>query len=1302
MGKIFEDKLRFFHTVDLNADRSTWRQVYPLGKKTYEYKKNKKQIYYRHAKKGDFVFSNYIADDGPNSIDVDDFFFFNAINNDPIERCRKRFIVTEQNCGGTWSEIHTGKFTMNDGKWDLDQCKVEIKQNLNDAYSCLVENKKEKFNIIGVAPVVTAWSPVQNNFDFSGCRNKEWLSLLGKPCDATGGWKQFFTKTASNNPQPRATIYNDNTALNYKAIGQTANHAYWIKQTVLGYILEVYRFADNSFLTYNFLDAQSTGVVDTDMVAFTTNNKKNFYCYRPDTNALTTIALNHTYDIVWFDIDDQLNEGYAFFYDTNNHLYAYDFNTAILRIVDVVDIQIELQTLVPVLQVSYGDGLLAYHDNVSNELRRYDPLTFLVEVVYTPLNIKFLHSESGFLTWFDINTQEANLQYRDDTTFEIIVLQSIGFNSRYYARENEWLVIDNEFSQLAFNLINRKGFWVANSGGGSFIPTNLVYKIENGWWLTCGASVQAKVTYLDSENPSMVFNDAWNIALTTAIQEAVIKSPNLQMSAGVERIYYSGLSSTGGVPFDFEIWSIDMKDGSNTLVETLGPNTDPLNEIGLMFMNGCEQVLTVNTKRVTIYKENIQRDDELTIWFREKTVTICNGGNPTNPTGGPWILYRDQCNEFGFSTWVKQPVMAAPPIIDIKEGGCLCTDDTPDLSYDPDECINVDPNAKPSNLLMLPTTALTAPQIRGYNELKQPLGAFPTSKKWYIENPRDGSTYTWSIPSWSGATITAGQGTPIVTITMTLSFPITQLECQEVNPCEAAPIPVSTLPMIYRPWNGVLSGACTHNIPSISSIDIYSGGTAVFIGINSNVILSGESSSMITILPDGRIKTEAVHDGVSANVIFGITIAGCVGLGATVPVVASPSAEIIVTPLEVCPTGLQTYIIPTAKPNCGYTWSVTSPCFIVGSTVGTSVVVDMNGAVGIEVLTAYEVCPITSINYQLIAPCNKLHSDSWWWIVGQDVEYTRNRLLKNVVEDLVAFLCPDISVVRSDFFQWNPLNPSLFNYVYGGINQYNYLTIAQKSDIRNPTSTEGASIGEITWDQFEEWLANMEVYYVIIDGELHIEHISRFIGVVGLDLTQPPYAKMADKQNNFRYAKAEMSRREEYKWMEAENAEFVGFPIEYKDSAGEYSLCVNEDTENRDFKDLTTDLKFIQTNIGDIDNKGFVILANTFNGVDYNVIQDAGLITGVSILNNPMSISTLQERFMRFNRILAFGNMNRNYTQFDSSQFFKKQGKFKVPLCCDVDFDPISLITTKLGNGQVETAEIDYKEDTVELKIKYE
>ncbi len=1288
-----ENKLRFFHTTDLDADRSTFKQVYPLGPKTYQFKKDKKELFYRQDKKGGFLFENHIVE-GVGKID--DFDFFNAIDKNPLLRCITRFIITEKFCGGdiedddNWDEKHVGKFTMNDCKFDLDLCTIDANQNIVDVYSCFKQNKKEKFNILTVAPSIKTVSPIQNNFEFLSCRNKEFLNSLPNPCDGTGGWKQFFIKAALNSSQPKSTIFNEGAADDYYNCLITKDHAAWIKKTNGApdiFELEIFRFADGNIDVIQGLDVSSTVVFDKGMFGWTSVGNTVFKVFRPDDGVALTVVSNHTPPIEWFEIDDDRQE--AFYYDGLNIRHKI-FSTGIDRIVDTVDV-----SGVPGdLNISYGDGLLAYHDDDDDLLISYNPNTFILTEIQTQVtDLKFLVSEDSFLTWFNIDNETMYLQNRDDTTFENIIIRENGGDCRWFARENEWLVFDDLTPvgvQLAVNLINVDVFSLFDAGAA--LPTNLTVKIENGWFLFHANTVAgSRIHYLDSKIPGSP-NSEYNFT--------VVKMQNTNpvfLSAGVERVYISGKSVNA--PFNLETHSIDMDSQALTLVETL------TNDLNCIFMNAREQILSTNVDRVDILKENIQRDDELTIWFREVQKSICIGGIPTSPSGGGWILLRNQCNQFGTATFVRNPAFIPNPA-NIVEGTCNCIDDVPDLVVDEDDCISISINALVKDEIINPTTGLNVGTVIGPIDAKLNIIGNPIQVTFYIENPRDGSTYTWGLPG-VGGTIISGQSTDVVVMEFTQNFAASNVTCQETNPCEGAAIPLINQPFqIYTALSG--TNSLTANIPVIAEPDTYSGATIKFtrafeqVGFaGTSTVVQGESSSSFGLDSKNRIFLIATHDGVANNVNWSGSV-GTALFNKNVPIVVTPLPSIISVAAEQCPNDEQTFRIEAPRTGCVYNWSVDSPMFIVGPTAGESVVVDINGATGIDEVHVQEICPVQPQNLQLIAPCDELHSDSWWWKIGTDITYSNCRLLKNVIEALVAKICPDITVVRSDFFQWNPLNPSLLNYVYGGVNEYNFLTIAQKSDVKNPNASEKASIGNITWDQFAEWIFNIEVFYLVIDGELHIEHISRFVGTQGLDLTQGKFREYSEFQNRFKYAKEEMPRIEEYKFEEAENADFVGFPIEYKDGTGEFSECVNDETDEKNFQDLTTDLKFIQNNPGDISNEGFVIFATIFDGVDYRVITNNGLISGSPILNSPMAISILQDRFMRHNRILESGNLNRQFVNFESVQRFKKQDPFTIPFCCDDVFDPIDLLTTFLGQGQVETAEIDYKDDTMEIKLKYE
>jgi hypothetical protein len=684
------NKLRFFHTTDLDSAQSTWLQVYPCGPKKYEWKQDKNQIYYRKNQKGGYTFINE-RQNGRN-----DFDFFNEIN-DLLARCVTRFIVTQENCGGNWTTVHIGKFTMNDGEFDLDKCTIKVKQSIVDEYSCLEEGKDEDFNIISVAPSVSVFSPEQNNFEFLPCRNKAWLGVLDKPCDATGKWKLFYDKVAANTPQPKSIIYNDSTLDDYYNCVITKNHSAWIEKTNPStYNLNIYRFVDSNTKLIGGLDGFSRMVVDKGLFGFILNAKKDFKVYRRDSDLLLSVITNHISDILWFDVDDEL--GFAFYYDANDNLFSRDLNTGITRLVANVNIS----TDAGILNMSYGDGLLAYHDDDNDELIRYNPLTFVATVIASIIDIKFLYSEDSFLTWFNIDDNKYYLQNRDDSTFENIEVFDTGNGSRWYSRENEWLVIDDDTvgAQQAINLINTDTFFLFDSGAAAPTAISFKAKIENGWYLFHSSTIsQTQIHYLDSYNPSLPTGNQYKFTLN----KMGFANP-FHIAAGIERIYIAGKSLNS--PFNLEMYSVDMDTQALTLIETLN------NDLNCLLMNGKEQIISTSIDRVDVLKEDIQRNDELRIWFREKSKTVCVGGLPISPGAG-WILLQNQCNQFGTSTWVKTPSLATPNPSEVSEGGCVCTDEVNDLVFDPDECTSINPNSIQTNLLMLPNTALTAGIIRG-------------------------------------------------------------------------------------------------------------------------------------------------------------------------------------------------------------------------------------------------------------------------------------------------------------------------------------------------------------------------------------------------------------------------------------------------------------------------------------------------------------------------------------------------------------------------------------------------------------
>lgn len=290
--------------------------------------------------------------------------------------------------------------------------------------------------------------------------------------------------------------------------------------------------------------------------------------------------------------------------------------------------------------------------------------------------------------------------------------------------------------------------------------------------------------------------------------------------------------------------------------------------------------------------------------------------------------------------------------------------------------------------------------------------------------------------------------------------------------------------------------------------------------------------------------------------------------------------------------------------------------------------------------------------------------------------------------------------VKSNFFQWNPDTPAVNNYVTGLPNQLTNLVIFQKSDVKRPYTLGNATIGNLT---LEKLLNNVCMMFNCLwdideDGNLIIEHYSWFESGVGLDLTQPRYAKNVAFSRKYSYDADSLPGREKFQFMEQANSDFVGQDIFYRSS------CVNNNTDgvktfNVDI--VTTDVMMCLSNPNKdsaVKDDGFVIMACDD---DDNVIAEAPIF-GEKIPNNILGWALLHRDYYKHGRVIRQGYLNGALTTFLSTVKSKKQNKITIPLCCGDEFDPNDLIKTTLGdNASVGSAQYDLQSETLELELMY-
>jgi hypothetical protein len=296
------------------------------------------------------------------------------------------------------------------------------------------------------------------------------------------------------------------------------------------------------------------------------------------------------------------------------------------------------------------------------------------------------------------------------------------------------------------------------------------------------------------------------------------------------------------------------------------------------------------------------------------------------------------------------------------------------------------------------------------------------------------------------------------------------------------------------------------------------------------------------------------------------------------------------------------------------------------------------------------------------------------------ITYDRNRWLAKSAaidnpvldaENVIHFLADKVKsgvVVSSDFFT-HATNPATLN-----ANHLLYLTIAQKSDIRRPTSSDMATSALMSWNELTAILwAMFQVKWNYVPGTntINVEHVSwsGFAPAPGLDLRLQPACVATNK---YTYLKDKMPKYEKFAFMESYGRNFFGSPIYYN------SQCVDQDPETN-IKEtaikVTTDLEYIIDNPDVISDEGFVILCNYLNGDYYVELQPGAFSTEVR-LNMHLSWANLHHYYYRHNRVLIRGFLNGTEIDFWSAQKTKLQECSAI--VCD-DFDPSEKITTELG-----------------------
>lgn len=306
-----------------------------------------------------------------------------------------------------------------------------------------------------------------------------------------------------------------------------------------------------------------------------------------------------------------------------------------------------------------------------------------------------------------------------------------------------------------------------------------------------------------------------------------------------------------------------------------------------------------------------------------------------------------------------------------------------------------------------------------------------------------------------------------------------------------------------------------------------------------------------------------------------------------------------------------------------------------------------------------------------------------------------NGMLFNDV--LLTMFSDCFSEVRSDFFQLNVPEEERtnINYVTQKESYVDRLLLFQRSDVvRYEENFDNATKANIKLKNLFEWLSTtFNVGYGIVNGVLRIEHEDFFRNVEVIDLTIPEMEKYIHNKRKYKYDSAKFPAVENWIF-DLQGSELWNI------NEINYSDC---NVTDKDFKqeftteDLTTDVNYLlhkaEESEDDFDFlKGFVLVSAISNKGNDNVVE-AG--------NNSLSWFNLIRDFHFHNRPQKFGRFNENDAEFYTTSLSLIGERFSIPFCFCSNFNVFASYKTRLGIGQVNSAEIGLTSEFLTLELAY-
>lgn len=288
-------------------------------------------------------------------------------------------------------------------------------------------------------------------------------------------------------------------------------------------------------------------------------------------------------------------------------------------------------------------------------------------------------------------------------------------------------------------------------------------------------------------------------------------------------------------------------------------------------------------------------------------------------------------------------------------------------------------------------------------------------------------------------------------------------------------------------------------------------------------------------------------------------------------------------------------------------------------------------------------------------------------------------------------------------------------FLYGGNNPISGLNfrllVSQKTNIINGEYQQPAQKAPTTLQQFTNMLRDcFKCYWFIEDGRFKIEHVQYFRNggsysgevVLSHDLTKELNSRngkpWAFNTSEYSFDKVDLPERYQFKWMDDVTAAFEGLPIQVLSK-----YVTPGKVEDVNVSNFTSDIDMMLLNPGNMSSDGFALFAAVppTSGSQWTLPFTRQTVNGVEyfLQNGYLAFINLQSTYWLYDLPARWVSINGSETDAYGIERKKKQ---TLIFPANDDPNPMQLIKTYIGNGQVDKLSVNLCGRNIKATLKYD